>query len=424
LLFYLPLQCRNLGIKINDTIQSVLKHVQNARAITLLEDDPNNNMHYQVLLCHRDSNPELYEFSAYPTAWRRGLPLHAHVDVPMHLLFLGVTKTVVKRIMEWSKAHSLQNNFLRASSGVLDAVGSCHLEWCVALKITGPNFGGWVSENYLALPRLCKWFFSMLPVLNEDEQFIEPDRPYTTWSVKELKGWLRNCGLNDKRRKSELLERIQCGKECSTRQSNVIVSQEYSINDVSIVLNVIQCLSDMISNLMMQKIDEDHISKTKLLIMQFLSGYHKMDKALQIHINATTKKRITHHHQSSDKETYGWLTSYNFICLINLPTMMERYGPITNLWKGGMIGEKFSQELKPRLRGGLTRNWHVNVLKDVLKDDALSRMELPTATPEVKQPVSYIMDGRYVKYKTTLDVITKYNERQPIAVVNFENNGP
>jgi hypothetical protein len=81
-------------------IQSVLKHAQNARAITLLEDDPNNNMHYQVLLCHCDSNPELYECWAYPTAWRRGLPLHAHVDVPMHLLFLGVTKTVVKEIME------------------------------------------------------------------------------------------------------------------------------------------------------------------------------------------------------------------------------------------------------------------------------------------------------------------------------------
>jgi hypothetical protein len=32
---------------------------------------------------------------------------------------------------------------------------------------------------------------------------------------------------------------------------------------------------------------------------------------------------------------------------------------------------------------------------------------LPTATPEVKQPVSYIRDGRYVKYKTTLDVIRK-----------------
>jgi hypothetical protein len=55
----------------------------------------------------------------------------------------------------------------------------------------------------------------------------------------------------------------------------------------------------------MQKIDEDHISKTKLLIKQFLSAYHKMDKTLQIHSNETTKKRTTHLHQSSDKETDG-----------------------------------------------------------------------------------------------------------------------
>jgi hypothetical protein len=114
-----------------------------------------------VLLFHCDSNPELYECWAYPTAWRRGLPLDAHVDVPMHLLFLGVTKTVVNRIMEWSKAHSLQNNFLCASNYVLDALGSCHLEWCDALKIKSPYFGGRVSKNFLALARLCKWFFSM-----------------------------------------------------------------------------------------------------------------------------------------------------------------------------------------------------------------------------------------------------------------------
>jgi len=54
------------------------------------------------------------------------------------------------------------------------------------IKITGPNFGGWVSENYLALARFCKWFFSMLSVPNKDEQFIEPDRPYTCERVERM----------------------------------------------------------------------------------------------------------------------------------------------------------------------------------------------------------------------------------------------
>jgi hypothetical protein len=49
---------------------------------------------------------------------------------------------------------------------------------------------------------------------------------------------------------------------------------------------------------------------------------------------------------------------------------MERYGPIVLFWKGGYTGEKLSQQLKPRLRRGMILNWHINVLKDVFKEDA------------------------------------------------------
>jgi hypothetical protein len=31
-----------------------------------------------------------------------------------------------------------------------------------------------------------------------NEGLTEPNRPYTTWSMKELERWLRNCGLNYK----------------------------------------------------------------------------------------------------------------------------------------------------------------------------------------------------------------------------------
>jgi len=130
----------------------------------VLENDPRERDHFRALLVHREEHPNLYECWSFPAAWTRGVPLEVHVDVPMHLLFLGITKTVSKRVMEWAKAQNLQNNFLRASDGVLDAVASSHIDWCVALKLTGPNFGGWVSENFLALARLGKCFFSLLPL--------------------------------------------------------------------------------------------------------------------------------------------------------------------------------------------------------------------------------------------------------------------
>ena len=49
----------------------------------------------------------------------------------------------------------------------------------------------------------------------------------------------------------------------------------------------------------------------------------------------------------------------------------KEYGPIPNLWEGGYNGEKFCQELKLRLCGGL-KKWHVTVLKKVLMEDAMS----------------------------------------------------
>jgi hypothetical protein len=109
-----------------------------------------------------------------------------------------------------------------------------------------------------------------------------------------------------------------------------------------------------LSNLMMEQVDEEHISKTTFLINKFWLAYHRMDKAMQVH-NIFITRKWTHHHPSVVKEGYGCLTSNN--CLLNLPSIMERCGPLTNF---GYLGEKFSQQLKPHLRRVLT--------SDVLKN--------------------------------------------------------
>jgi hypothetical protein len=52
------------------------------------------------------------------------------------------------------------NALLCFAKDILDSVAKLKLDWCVALQLTGPNFGGWVSENYLDLARLIRWFYS------------------------------------------------------------------------------------------------------------------------------------------------------------------------------------------------------------------------------------------------------------------------
>jgi hypothetical protein len=51
---------------------------------------------YRILKCHKKRFPRKYKQWMYPAAWIRGVNIEQHIDVPMHLLFLGVVKTTVK----------------------------------------------------------------------------------------------------------------------------------------------------------------------------------------------------------------------------------------------------------------------------------------------------------------------------------------
>ncbi len=55
---------------------------------------------------------------------------------------------------------------------------------------------------------------------------------------------------------------------------------------------------------------------------------------------------------------------------------MAEFGPLHGLWEGGDRGEKFSQRLKSKLKGGLKWHWHVNVLRKVLLKDSIRRIEV------------------------------------------------
>jgi hypothetical protein len=81
-------------------IEFILRNAQNTKMLKSLEGSNTVHHQYQVLLDHQKNNPDMYDTWKGPALWRRGVPLSIHVDVPMHLLFLGITKTVAKRVME------------------------------------------------------------------------------------------------------------------------------------------------------------------------------------------------------------------------------------------------------------------------------------------------------------------------------------
>ena len=80
----------------------------------------------------------------------------------MHLLFLGITKTVVLRVQGWMLGRSKKAAFLRYANTAMLLPIRLGLDWCKVIPFGGGKLGGFVVENNLAVARLSSWFF--LPI--------------------------------------------------------------------------------------------------------------------------------------------------------------------------------------------------------------------------------------------------------------------
>jgi hypothetical protein len=100
-------------------------------------------------------DPVAFQQKELPCLWKRGLSmtntvaLDKAVDVPMHLLFLGIVKTVTRKIQAWCKVRGTQSAFVRSVKGLLKCIKKFNLDWCKTIEYSGGKLGGWVSENYL-----------------------------------------------------------------------------------------------------------------------------------------------------------------------------------------------------------------------------------------------------------------------------------
>jgi hypothetical protein len=219
--------------------------------------------------------------------------------------------------------------------------------------------------------------------------------------VKEIRDWLRVRGLPSHGKKVDIMERLQHLLSLPD-VPQILPPKGGSIQDV---MTLTQVMGVAIGNVMQRSITKEFIARTRYYIKRFLSSYHDVDKYL-----------------IKDGDKPGWLTSYNYMCLLNIPDMMELYGPIPNLWEGGYDGEKFSQELKHRLRGGLKDNWHRNLLRNILADDVMKRIELPLQIEVPKDNESKHKEKCYKSYNSLISFMQDYVKRLPLSVIR-NNNG-
>jgi hypothetical protein len=173
-------------------IDALIDYVMNCKYFNFFESNKDlYHIKYRAVSLLKEKFPTKYEMLRIPVLWERGNDLDIHIDVPMHLLFPGITKSLVHMIQAWCAFMGSTNYFTHHATGVLQSFNELGLSWIVCVPYTRAKLGRWISENYLSLARLSCWFYSKLSTVVTDIKFIEPKTPQKDWTMKQNIGWLK-----------------------------------------------------------------------------------------------------------------------------------------------------------------------------------------------------------------------------------------
>ena len=123
-------------------------------------------------------SPVLHQPWQHPAIWDSELDLHVNChQAGMHLLFLGIAKTMVWVIQDWAtkrKKYTTLQKSIKQSSTQLEAL---KLSWLKIQPYQGPKLGGWVSENFMAFAHVLPWLYSSIEELPDDDKYVLPRHP-------------------------------------------------------------------------------------------------------------------------------------------------------------------------------------------------------------------------------------------------------
>jgi hypothetical protein len=343
------------------SLEIILVHAERCQDFNDIMNDPSTTEEEKTAVAaERNRCPWLYEPWPIPSLWSRGVLLEQCPDVPMHLLFLGIVKTVLLRVEAWMANKRKADPFARQMKDLLFSVEELKLSWIKILAYRGGKFGGWVSENYLAMSRILKWFYSLLHRIASDKKiWVEPvDKPKDKWPAKDNKSWLQARGLNTDGRYLVLRARVL---HYMTQVDPVPPVVEMLAGPVETVMSTVSSLDELISLFMVEEVpNEQYYNRLERKIRIFLTHFADMEDKLP-------RKR----------EMPQWLSSFNFLSLLNLPGIVREYGPIRNIWEGGPQGEGVLRFVKPNMLNGLRRAWEIASMKTLMRKKAMMSVADP-----------------------------------------------
>ena len=361
----------------DDFIEKILEMANRCYSLAVAnsnETEADERMQEVYRLIKEDAakNPTLYQRVPFPPTWTRDdIELFYWINVIMHLLCLGVIPTMMTEAHDWLKATKKDSDFRKKSAGYLDSLVNKTIEWINIQPYIGDSFGHWVSENYHGFARLAPWFYQNLPDLVPEKIELPPEELLHTWTKAHSTFWLQSRGLDisgsckdGTASAAEMKERVKMAM-VQVPPPGLLPVKEHP---VELVQHLIVSLYKLMECVMATEVTEELVVRAHYAVRVFLSAF----EALRTSISKKQEKG----------EKFMFL-SYNLACLINLPDMMRRFGPLRQLWEGGPRGEGFLRFAKPLMKQGFrTPRWHEILMEKMLTVKAFDNI-LPQQTNQL-----------------------------------------
>ena len=342
---------------------------------------------------------------ADPAFWTRGATVDMCLNLLMHLIFLGVNRSSTKETMEWLGIRRRQASFNRFATGLLQKIECLQLDWCRIIAFRKETFGGWLSENWLGLSRVMKWFFSRLDDLSEDRPYDEPSAHPSSWKKDELKDWLRAHGLPRSGNKDYLEEQVlrYIGENADLPYPDLAIP---SGPEFSVVMDMLVSMQVMTAHIMITTVGDHTPDDIMRHVKIFLNCYCDFDNAMR----EETKVKMP-----------SMLSQWNYPNLLNLPRQCQKYGSGRLMWEGGVRGEGFLRFLKPLINSGFKGEWQTNLSRRYLRRRALKRIGIESlqdifdeAEGEADEDIRY---SPFRKYNSLAVAKDCFENRQPLSLV-------
>lgn len=385
-----------------DLIKRFRQHANRANVLAEADDE----LKAELL----NENPEMFARVPKPSTWlRSGVEMKHHLEAMMHLLFHGVTKDTTVLIDDTLTRKYANSSFATMVKGHLKPLLEIKCNW---LKLRQYGLGNYIAENYLAYARIAPWLYQnyeeAFPDVNPEKDKPEPDLPLKKWTAKNLKYWLRVRGLKVNGDKVALLSRVQRYIEGEEEEPPLLSIPNISLDDIS---ELVSSLHQLLKCCMSHKaVTRCRVMELEASVKVFITAFDNIDRELR---------------KPEDKERV--LRKPNFLCLLNLPSMLENYGPLPYLWEGKIQGEGYLPCVKSTYYGGMLKSdkWQLHMLEALYKEKCFNFLlnKDKSKKSDIRELHSLRQRSRdfhkhscYDDVKERIDE-TSLNQKKPVGVI-------